>query len=176
MSPLVIAANLSSRWARAALLLPPALAFFLVAGAISFSSPASAGGVHFDPDSPAGKEYALPLPEARNEAAGGVGSRHDPTPPLYGVGISGPGSGAAGSSTGPRGTGQEGGPAKRPGAGTNEDNGSAPRSSRSTPTAVLTDSADYPLGKGLWILLGILLLATALGLILRRLPTKPPLA
>ena len=34
---------------------------------------AASGGVHFDPNSPAGQEYALPLERAREEAAGTQG-------------------------------------------------------------------------------------------------------
>ena len=46
---------------------------------------AQADGVHVDPDSPAGKEYALPLDSARREATPGVGGSN---PPLFGAGIS----------------------------------------------------------------------------------------
>ena len=45
--------------------------------AVLAAAPAPAGavepGVHVDPGSPAGKEYALPLEQARREAAGGAG-------------------------------------------------------------------------------------------------------
>jgi hypothetical protein len=53
-------------------------------------SAASAGAVHFDPNSPAGKEYALPLAQARNEAAGRGGSAgaSATSAPLFGAGIS----------------------------------------------------------------------------------------
>src|SRR5665811_253655 len=49
------------------------------------------GGVHFDPDSPAGKEYALPLDEARDEAVGEgqPDGASGASAPLFGVGISG---------------------------------------------------------------------------------------
>ncbi len=62
---------------------------------------ASAKGVFFDPDSPAGKEYALPLDQAREEAAGGksdgpAGKRA----PLFGEGVSGRGSGPGASGGG----------------------------------------------------------------------------
>lgn len=50
--------------------------------------------VFFDPDSPAGKEYALPLDQARDEAAG-VGKSDGPAgekAPLFGEGVSKKGS------------------------------------------------------------------------------------
>jgi hypothetical protein len=59
---------------------------------------ALAGGVSFDPDSPAGKEYALPLDQARDEAAG-VGKADGPAgekAPLFGEGVSGSSGGEEG--------------------------------------------------------------------------------
>jgi hypothetical protein len=48
-------------------------------------------GVHIDPNSPAGKQYAIPIATARRIAAGGQGqSRGNSTPPdvpLFGVGV-----------------------------------------------------------------------------------------
>lgn len=70
-----------------------------VALACLFASAGGAGaqsdGVHVDPESPAGKEYALPLESARRDAAGGAPSSggatssggSDPAP-LFGEGIS----------------------------------------------------------------------------------------
>jgi hypothetical protein len=52
-------------------------------------------GVHVDPGSPAAKEYALPLNQAR-QADGGSSSGSSETP--FGAGIKPPGSGGAGSS------------------------------------------------------------------------------
>jgi hypothetical protein len=61
----------------------------------------AANGVHFDPESPAGKEYALPLDEARNEATGTEGEGPEgsgrsgsdvesgESAPLFGEGVSG---------------------------------------------------------------------------------------
>lgn len=67
-------------------------------------APAAENGVTVDRDSPAGKEYALPFPQAREKGAGGEGSPGEGTsgsaagsaaqaadPPLFGVGISSPG-------------------------------------------------------------------------------------
>jgi hypothetical protein len=63
-------------------------------------------GVHVDPNSPAGKEYALPLDSARREASGGAssGSSSGDSAPLFGAGIS-------------RGGGSSGGGASSPGSG-----------------------------------------------------------
>jgi hypothetical protein len=59
---------------------------------------AVAGGVHFDPNSPAGKEYALPLAQARNEATGGgqADEASGTSAQLFGAGIAGRGPGAGG--------------------------------------------------------------------------------
>jgi hypothetical protein len=56
-------------------------------------------GVFVDPDSPAGKEYAVPIDQARGDAAGG-GDSGSGEEPLFGAGIE-PGSG--GSADKPRG-------------------------------------------------------------------------
>jgi hypothetical protein len=78
--------------------------------AVSVFAPAAFAqepGVFVDPDSPAGKEYALPLEQARREAAGdatppGRGVPGGRGEPLFGVGIerasgAGRGQGAGGS-------------------------------------------------------------------------------
>jgi hypothetical protein len=46
--------------------------------------------VHVDPDSPAGKEYALPLDSARQDASGGSGGTGaaGQSAPLFGAGVS----------------------------------------------------------------------------------------
>jgi hypothetical protein len=53
-------------------------------------------GVHIDPGSPAAKEYALPLNQARQTGAGSTPSGSSEAP--FGAGIKPPGSGGAGSS------------------------------------------------------------------------------
>jgi hypothetical protein len=55
-------------------------------------------GVHVDPGSPAGKQYAIPIPSARSEAAGQTGGSGSGSsnPPLFGVGVT-PGGVAAGA-------------------------------------------------------------------------------
>src|SRR6476661_5547680 len=53
-------------------------------------------GVHIDPGSPAAKEYALPLNQARQTGAGSTSGGSSETP--FGAGIKPPGSGGAGGS------------------------------------------------------------------------------
>ena len=81
-------------------------------------------GVFVDPDSPAGKEYAIPLEEARRHGAGG--GAPGASQPLFGAGIeratqaverASAGGGAGGSASG-------GGAAKARGNGDNGKNGS----------------------------------------------------
>ena len=60
---------------------------------------AQGDGVTYDPDSPAGREYALPLPRERASAHPGRGDGSDrasPSAPLFGAGLrrEGPSSGA----------------------------------------------------------------------------------
>src|SRR3954452_7944237 len=52
------------------------------------ASPAGATppGLHVDPDSPGGKEYAIPLDQARDDATGGGGGSGSH---LFGVGVGG---------------------------------------------------------------------------------------
>ena len=78
------------------------LSLMLVGGGVAN---AQGQGVHVDPDSPAGKEYALPLDQARRDAGGGLAdgkSRGAHRAPLFGAGISSEGgsSGGGGASTG----------------------------------------------------------------------------
>src|SRR4051794_38960461 len=60
---------------------------------------AASAAVHVDPDSPSGQEYALPLDDARGDAAGGQG--HDA--------MSTPAGGGGGTSGGPTGGSSAGG-------------------------------------------------------------------
>ncbi|MEO6857092.1 MAG: hypothetical protein ABI323_00665, partial [Solirubrobacteraceae bacterium] len=72
--------------------------------AIAAPAFAAGNGVHVDPGSPAGKQYAIPIPAARSMAAGGQGATGSANPPLFGVGVT-PGGVAAmtgASSTGAR--------------------------------------------------------------------------
>jgi hypothetical protein len=61
-------------------------------------------GVHIDPGSPAGKQYQIPIPAARQETSGatGSGSGASANPPLFGVGVNSPASGSTGGRVAPR--------------------------------------------------------------------------
>lgn len=85
------------------------LAAAVVLPLVSPQQQASAKGVFFDPESPAGKEYALPLDQAREEAGavGTVGGGTGEKAQLFGVGISGVGAGP-GSHSGATGADQAG--------------------------------------------------------------------
>lgn len=130
---------------------------------------ATAAEVHFDPDSPAGKEYALPLDQARDEAAGGkAADRPTGVPaPLFGAGVEprdgAPGAGGSGESGGQdsgeadQGSGAGGGERGSPGGG-----GGAALS--------LTDAESgdgYPLSSGLLLVAAVLLVGAGIGLTLR---------
>jgi hypothetical protein len=86
-------AALAAAWAGLSLAMaPPAIA--------------AGNGVHVDPGSPAGKVYAIPIPSARSEAAGGQGASGSSNPPLFGVGVTPGGAAAsAGASSGGAATG-----------------------------------------------------------------------
>ncbi len=121
---------------------------------------ARAGGVHFDPESPAGKEYGLPLPEARGEGLGSqTGGSSGRPPPLFGIGVSGPPpapSRATGgvAEGGPRGQshGREGRSATSPGGR----------------RVNLPPARSYSPADGTAIVIGLLLLVGLLGYALRR--------
>jgi hypothetical protein len=77
---------------------PPLRRIAIIAVLLGLTLAPSAGaqepGVFVDPDSPAGKEYAIPLEQARREAAGGASGREgggdaggSGAQPLFGVGI-----------------------------------------------------------------------------------------
>jgi hypothetical protein len=89
--------------------------------ALPAAAAAQSAGVHVDPDSPAGTEYAIPLEEARRQGSGGgdpgAGGRAGGGPrpaPLFGEGIepgpsaSGPGGGSAGGGDGESGSAGDG--------------------------------------------------------------------
>jgi hypothetical protein len=67
------------------------LVLLAVAGPVPVAA-AQEEGVFFDPDTPAGKEYAIPLEQARRDAGGGGQARRENEAgprgqPLFGVGI-----------------------------------------------------------------------------------------
>jgi hypothetical protein len=58
-------------------------------------------GVHIDPGSPAGKQYQIPIPAARQQASGssGTGGGTGANPPLFGVGVGSDQSGSTANGT-----------------------------------------------------------------------------
>jgi hypothetical protein len=147
----------------------------LLAGAVALvllaAAPHAPAKVHFDPESPAGKEYALPLDQARDEAAG-AGKSDGPAgkkAQLFGEGISKQGSNAApGSSAGNGGTqgGNGGG-----GGGGGDKNGPQGQEQRQLSASVVAVSSNdrngYALSSAtLWIA-AILALAGLAGFALR---------
>src|SRR5918995_7266847 len=85
--------------------MPNAKVSLLCASAAALALPAAASaqidpGVNYDPGSPAGKEYAIPLGEGRSDAAGTIDQREGANIP-FGVGIRPPGGkGGAGGEDG----------------------------------------------------------------------------
>lgn len=148
-------------------------AFALTASLAALAvAPASAGadavdpGVHVDPGSPAGKEYALPLDQARREARGGVdhgttsgGSRKRGGSELFGEGIEKKGGG---------------GPSAKRGAGSQAKRSAGRRANGkpSTPARLTVPAGAAPGGStaltDVGIALAVLMAAAALGLGLRR--------
>lgn len=72
------------------------LALVATAGMASAASPGN--GVHVDPGSPAGKQYAFPISAARGETATGHGSSSAVSAPMFGAGVT-PSAGAPAAST-----------------------------------------------------------------------------
>jgi hypothetical protein len=93
-------------------------------------------GVHVDPGSPAAKEYALPLNQARQTGAGASSSSAS-SPPLFGAGIKPPAAG--GSSHSGSGSGKGKATGRGGASGPNGANASAPRFT--LPSAVLRASS-----------------------------------
>jgi hypothetical protein len=161
---------------RTTLILPTALLALLTICAMAAASRAEAGEVHFDPESPAGKEYALPLQQARNEALGtgggeaapgaGGGDEAGAAAPLFGVGVGGKG---GGSGPGGEGAGNSGGSSKTEGRGQSSvGGGSSPEGKRGSGGAgAAAASASYSDSQGLLLLAGILVLGAVGGLGLR---------
>jgi hypothetical protein len=137
-------------------------------------------GVHFDPDSPAGKEYALPLDQARDEATGGgnpegTGREEESgeSAPLFGEGLSrGPGEAAAVRGSG----GTEGGDEPPPG-GPGGDRGPGEIDTGGGVGAAATlgyDDDGYSLLSGALLVIVIALLGVGLGFGLRGLQRIRP--
>lgn len=130
-------------------------------------------GVHVDPDSPAGKEYALPLDSARREAGGGSGAPSagggGGSAPLFGAGISerGDSSVEGGSASGGGGSASGDGQSKRSRGGGEDDGGAAPRDAGATQRARVVADTRGGLSAGvltLLIALGVLAVGGLIGL------------
>jgi hypothetical protein len=143
---------------------------------LTLAAPAGASaqdGVFVDPDSPSGKEYAIPLESARRQAdpaAGGgriAPGRRDESP-LFGEGVDEPIAGA-------RGTGKDasrGSGKPRPGRAKEESDGGGPPAPATVRAAASRPGApDGGLGSTLTIVGGgilVLLIGGGAGLLLRR--------
>jgi len=149
------------------------LAAAVVLALIPCQQQAIAKGVFFDPSSPAGKEYALPLDQARNEAAGtesdGAGGEKAH---LFGEGISGQGSGSSGSGGGET-TGRKGatgtGNAASAGNGTAGQGGGPqhPPSAAAVAAAISSPDDHYPLSSAILWIAALVALGGIAGLALR---------
>lgn len=142
-----------------------ALLTAVVGATLLFPSAPSAqeDGVYIDPDSPAGKEYAIPAEEARRDAGGSDGDDdRGGNAPLFGEGVSGDDDGSGGSEST-----QE--------AGESESNdpqgvGESASSVAEADLAGLAEPTDDSGGNTMPIFIGIavLLLGVAGGLVARR--------
>jgi hypothetical protein len=143
-------------------------------------------GIHFDPGSPAGKEYAIPLAEGRAEGAGTKNQRAASDVP-FGVGIRPPGGGdgsggrggPGGGGGGPAGSGTTGGDGSRGASGDTKSSGSGGRgasggadesgSKRPAVDEQAVSKAEAPVdttGRTMGIGLGVLAAGAVLGLLL----------
>jgi hypothetical protein len=143
-----------------------ALLTLIAGGMLALPGTASAQidpGVNYDPGSPAGKEYAIPLVEGRSDAAGTTNQRNGANIP-FGIGIKPAGSNGSGKQGGRKGKGAEGrkGSADRP-AGARRGESSAELTAR-------MHAAEQPPGTAshtLLLVLAVLLPAGVLALLLR---------
>lgn len=148
----------------------------LVCGLALFASPAAAqdDDVQVDPDSPSGREYALPVDSARSQASKGSSTRRSAgqAAPLFGEGVrSGAGGGGAGDSAQADKTASKAGPSDD--AGEDEDASSAlRRAATSTPQTLRAQAAAPDGGSSLLVIVGVgagvLLAGGLIGLALRR--------
>jgi hypothetical protein len=144
----------------------PILIALILAALAAPPASAQEDGVFVDPDSPAGKEYAVPLEEARREAsgasAGGSSGDRGGGQPLFGVGIE----------RAPRQTGA-GEATESGGGGRNADDAQGPErvapsgQSAAAVEAAARDGSDGLLTAG--IATGVLVAGLLAGLVLRRL-------
>ena len=142
----------------------PRVAAAVLGTGLSLALPASAmaidPGVNYDPGSPAGKEYAIPLVEGRSEGAGTTNQRAGANIP-FGVGITPPGSGGGG--------GKNGG-AEKNGSGTRAGGSNGIPRDRSELESRLADaeSVGGTAGRTVGIAIAVLLAAALAAVALRR--------
>jgi len=147
--------------------------FILVPTAVALALPLSAQaaapepGVTFDPGSPAGKEYAIPIAQGRADGAGSGDNSGSASKTPFGLGIKPPGSGSGGSGGSGGGHGHGGGT-----GATNVPGPTGGTGSRVDPNLrSRIAQAEEPGGTELWTLgigLAVVLLAGVLALALRR--------
>jgi hypothetical protein len=129
--------------------------------------------VNYDPGSPAGKEYAIPLVEGRSDAAGTTNQRSGGNIP-FGVGITPPGANGGGNGSGGgkgsdgRGAGGTGGPSGSRRGARGEVQGARPGESARDLQARITRAENPPAtaSSTLLLALAVLLPAALLGLLL----------
>ena len=147
--------------------------FILAPTAVALALPLSAQaaapepGVTFDPGSPAGTEYAIPLSQGRADGAGSGDNTGSAGKTPFGIGIKPPGGGSGGSGGSGGGHGHGGGT-----GATNVPGPTGGTGSRVDPNLrSRIAQAEEPGGTELWTLgigLAVVLLASVLALALRR--------
>ncbi len=150
-----------------------ALVFLLWASPVAAQEP----GVHVDPNSPAGKEYAIPIDQARRQADGGSSAKgsHGPSgsAALFGAGISARGGRSAGGSSGTRGTGDSAGSSKGGADGSVKSGGAVSQgvkgASARPAVAASTGSGSNATLLTAGLVAAVLLAGALLGLVLHRL-------
>lgn len=160
-------------------MLATVLAAAALLGAVGVAD-AQEPGVVYEPGSPSGKEYAIPLEEARRDATGGGGSGDNSTG-AFGVGITrdgGPGAGSKGGGSASDGAGSGGAESEGSGAGAGgsqaSEEGRASTSRRLQERLSDAESAGAP---ALWELAPLLLVLlpglSLAGLLARREKQRP---
>ena len=142
--------------------------------ALALTAPAAAAQddeIFVDPGSPSGKEYALPVESARQQAAKGAKDRSSSAQPapLFGEGVDDESAGEQGAGAASGGGAAGGGS----GGATNDADGGTPSAQGAARTATLKAQAAAPDGGiGLAAVIGVgagvLLLGGAIGVLLRR--------
>ena len=137
-------------------------------------------GVHVDPDTPAGKEYAIPIDQARREAQGtsqpNTGHGSNGSAPLFGAGISPRSGGGAGSSDRGRGShgSSKGGTVGARKSGGNPSQGERGASRPRAAIVASTDTGGAAAFQTATLVAAVLLAGGLLGSVLHRVRRKRP--